>query len=92
MNFSLKIKFAWELVIYYALFSFLVNGPLELSIPYLMSITRSESFSGIILTINMLIGAGVFWVTLGVCLLPAVRRLEDHVPDYDVIRAHAAGD
>jgi DHA3 family macrolide efflux protein-like MFS transporter len=44
----------FALVIYYGLFSFLVYGPLELSIPYLMSITHSESLSGIILAVTSL--------------------------------------
>lgn len=50
------------LVIYFTLMNFLLNGPLELSIPYLMTITSSETITGLVLAANSLggfIGAGV---------------------------------
>ncbi|MBI5670602.1 MAG: MFS transporter [Chloroflexi bacterium] len=49
------------LVMYFTLMNFLLNGPLELSIPYLMTITRSETITGLVLAANSLggfVGAG----------------------------------
>jgi len=37
-------------------------------------------------------GAAILLVTLGVFLFPAIRRLENRVPDYDAMPAPAAGD
>jgi len=42
------------LVAYYTIISFLIYGPLELAIPYLMTITGSQSLSGTILSISSL--------------------------------------
>lgn len=50
------------LVIYFTLMNFLLNGPLELSIPYLMNITSSETITGLVLAASSLggfVGAGV---------------------------------
>jgi len=41
-------------VVYYMLIAFLVNGPLELAIPYLMTITGSTTLSGLILAVTSL--------------------------------------
>ncbi len=53
------------LVVYFTLLNFLLNGPLELSIPYLMTITDSETITGLVLAANSLggfIGAGALAV------------------------------
>jgi MFS family permease len=50
------------LVVYFTLLNFLLNGPLELALPYLMTITRSETLTGALLAANSLgglIGAGL---------------------------------
>jgi MFS family permease len=44
------------LVIYFTFLNFLLNGPLELSIPYLMTITGSEVLTGVVLAANSLGG------------------------------------
>lgn len=51
------------LVVYFTLMNFLLNGPLELSIPYLMTITGSETITGLVLAANSLGGfAGAGWL------------------------------
>ncbi len=50
------------LVLYFTLLNFLLNGPLELSVPYVITITGSEATAGLVLAINSLggvIGAGL---------------------------------
>ncbi len=37
------------LIIYFTIFNFLLNGPLDLSIPYLIKVTGSESLTGLLL-------------------------------------------
>jgi MFS transporter, DHA3 family, macrolide efflux protein len=44
------------LVLYFTAMNFLLNGPLELSIPYIITITGSESTAGLILAVNSLGG------------------------------------
>jgi hypothetical protein len=53
------------LVLYFTAMNFLLNGPLELSIPYLMTVTASETTTGIVLALNSLggvVGAGLLAV------------------------------
>ncbi len=53
------------LVLYFTVMNFLLNGPLELSIPYLMTITTSETTTGLVLAMNSLggvVGAGLLAV------------------------------
>lgn len=50
------------LVIYFTVMNFLLNGPLELSVPYLMTVTHSTETTGLILAMNSLggfVGAGI---------------------------------
>jgi len=44
------------LVLYFTAMNFLLNGPLELSIPYVITITGSETIAGLILAVNSLGG------------------------------------
>jgi MFS family permease len=44
------------LVLYFTVMNFLLNGPLELSLPYTITITGSEAISGLILAANSLGG------------------------------------
>jgi MFS family permease len=50
------------LMLYFTLLNFLLNGPLELGIPYLITITGSEALTGLVLAANSLgglVGAGL---------------------------------
>lgn len=54
------------LVLYFTVLNFLLNGSLELAIPYIMTITGSETITGIVLAMNSLgglVGGAVlaFW-------------------------------
>lgn len=56
------------LTLYFTTLNFLLNGPLELSLPYLITITGSEALTGLVLaagSLGGLIGAGLLAVFSG---------------------------
>lgn len=66
-------KNLWWLVIYFALINVLINGPLELVIPYIIKRTESELFLSFIL--SMMSGA----TALGALLMIKVGNIENKV-------------